>query len=421
MRLNLSEKEESEKLPSLSEITSEKLEPLEINPHETGVFKGTITGTVVLQFNLTDWLLHVILLTRIEHLFAFLNESGGIIMAQEFDLSFLGLNGAIDAEVAQALLSGKNDITKIPTSACYLTDKKNGAVLYNQARRIMKIAWDQEMRLEGFKYFSGNYTEDHPPTLLKDTDAAVIAQFTEALAPDIKALFEAAAADAETDTVQQNPENGPKEDEYDDPLLDLLFENYFKTVFSGINEALEAKAEELGATTEDMPVEVSAAALDGWADNVISQELAIMIAGQKAKELFALSKNVPQETDFSTRPENRAREDAYRKMFHTRAKVTVVLFQDDIHDPDLRAAAMNQVSVEELAAGSAYLDAFLKTLDETDRKITELLMQKYTQQEIAEQMGVGQPMVNKHIKKIQKILLKFDPEIKKILPLFGKK
>ena len=178
-------------------------------------------------------------------------------MAQEFDLSFLGLNGAIDAEVAQALLSGKNDITKIPTSARYLTDKKNGAAPYNQAQRIMKIAWDQEMRREGVKYFSGNYTEDHPPTLLKDTDAAVIAQFTEALAPDIKALFEAAAADAETDTAQPNPENGPKEDEYDDPLLDLLFENYFKTVFSGINEALEAKAEELGATTEDMPVEAS--------------------------------------------------------------------------------------------------------------------------------------------------------------------
>ena len=342
-------------------------------------------------------------------------------MSDAFDLSFLGLNGAIDAEVAQALLSGKNDITKIPTSACYLTDKKNGAALYNQARRIMKIAWDQEMRREGVKYFSGNYTEDHPPTLLKDTDAAVIAQFTEALAPDIKALFEAAAADAETETAQPNPENRPEEGEYDEPLLDLLFENYFKTVFSGINEALEAKAEELGATTEDMPVEASAAALDGWADDVISQELAIMIAGQKAKELFALSKNVPQETDFSSRPENHAREDAIRKLNHTRTEVTVILYQDDIHDPDLRAAAMNQVSVEELAAGSAYLDAFLKTLDETDRKITELLMQKYTQQEIAEQMGVGQPMVNKHIKKIRQELLKYDPEIKKILYLFGKK
>ncbi len=256
--------------------------------------------------------------------------------------------------------------------------------------------------------------------MLKDTDAAAIAQFTEALAPDINALFEAAVADAETETAQPNPENRPEEDEYDDPLMDLLFENYFKTVFSDINEALEAKAEELGATTEDMPVEASAAVLDQWADDVISQELAIMIAGQKAKELFALSKNVPQETDFSSRQENRARKDAYRKIFHTRAKVTVVLFQDDIHDPDLRAAAMNQVSVEELAAGSAYLDAFLKTLDETDRKITELLMQKYTQQEIANKLGVGQPMVNKHIKKIREALLKFDPEIKKILYLFKK-
>ena len=45
-------------------------------------------------------------------------------MAQEFDLGFLGLNGAIDAEVAQALLSGKNDITKIPTPERNPTNKK---------------------------------------------------------------------------------------------------------------------------------------------------------------------------------------------------------------------------------------------------------------------------------------------------------
>ena len=342
------------------------------------------------------------------------------MLSETFDLGFLGINGAIDAEVAQALLSGKNDITKIPTSAHYLTDQKNGAAIYKQAQRIMKIAWDREMRREGVKYFSGNYTEDHPPTLLKDKDAAVIAQFTEALAPDIRALFDVAASDAETDVAQQKPEYGSMEESSDDPLLDLLFENYFKTVFSGMNEALEAKAEKIGATTEDMPAGVSAAALDTWADDVISQELAIMIAGQKAKEIFKLSKRLPQETDFSSRPENYAREDAIRKLFHTRAKVTVILFQDDINDPDLRAAAMNQVSVEELAAGSAYLDAFLKTLDETDRQITKLLMQKYTQQEIAEKLGVGQPMVSKHIRKIKKALLKFDPDIRKILYLFGK-
>ncbi len=47
-------------------------------------------------------------------------------------------------------------------------------------------------------------------------------------------------------------------------------------------------------------------------------------------------------------------------------------------------------------------------------------MQKYTQQEIADKLSVGQSAVSKHIKKIQTALLKFDPEIKKILPLFGK-
>ena len=124
----------------------------------------------------------------------------------------------------------------------------------------MKIAWDQEMRREGVKYFSGNYTDNHPPTLLKDKDAAVVAQFTEALAPDIRALFDVAAADA----VQPDPENGPEEEPSDDPLLDLLFENYFKTVFSGMNEALDAKAEELGTTTEDISAEASASAMDQW-------------------------------------------------------------------------------------------------------------------------------------------------------------
>ena len=77
--------------------------------------------------------------------------------------------------------------------------------------------------------------------------------------------------------------------------------------------------------------------------------------------------------------------------------------------------------MEELAAGSAYLDAFLKTLDKTDLQITELLLQKITQQEIADKLGTGQPMVSKHIIKIKKALLKFDPDIKKILYLFGKK
>ena len=48
------------------------------------------------------------------------------------------------------------------------------------------------------------------------------------------------------------------------------------------------------------------------------------------------------------------------------------------------------------------------------------LRENVTQQEIADKLGIGQPMVSKHIKKIKKALLKFDPDIKKILYLFKK-
>lgn len=188
---------------------------------------------------------------------------------------------------------------KNPSLARYLTDKKNGAVLYTQAQRIMKIVWDREMRREGVKYFSGNYTEDHPPTLLKNTDAAVIARFTEALAPDIKVLFEAAVANADPVFATTESTTDVAKGFSDDPLLVILFENNFQTVFSDINKALETKAGEVGKTTEEPSIEASVEALDQWADDVIVQEIAIMIDGQKAKKLFALSKNVPQETDFS--------------------------------------------------------------------------------------------------------------------------
>ena len=54
-------------------------------------------------------------------------------------------------------------------------------------------------------------------------------------------------------------------------------------------------------------------------------------------------------------------------------------------------------------------------------KLRALLVESgYTQSEIAENLGIGQGTVSKHINKIQQSLLEFDPEIKKILHLFKK-
>ena len=338
----------------------------------------------------------------------------------EFDLSFLGLTGSIDEEVAHAIFSGKGDITRLPTDEKKSLALPFGATVYPRAKKILKTEWDKEMRRLGINAFSGDYTKDHPPTLLKNKNAEVVAAFATELAPEIRSIFEdlpiEEAAATEEASVTEEADDTPA-----DPLLDLLFENYFRSVITGINGALDAKAAWLGVTVDELPIDDYVSALDGWADGMLAQELPIITTGQKAKEIFQLSRSIPQETDFSNRADNKAKIDAERKVFHTRANVSVVLFQDDISDPALREEALKKVSLEELAAASVYVDDFLKSLNDTDRRITELLLQKFTQQEIADKIGVGQATVSKRIKRIQQAIIKFDPEVKKILPLFGKK
>ncbi|MBR5427085.1 MAG: sigma-70 family RNA polymerase sigma factor [Clostridia bacterium] len=331
-----------------------------------------------------------------------------------FDLSFLGLTGSIDEEVAQAIFSGKGDITRLPSNEQKSSGLPYGATVYPRAQKILKTEWDKEMRRQGINAFSGDYTKDHPPTLLKNKNAEVVAALAAELSPEIRSIFE----DLPTEKTAAPEET---DDTPADPLLDLLFENYFRSVITGINGALDVKAAGLGVTADELPLDEYVAALDGWADGMLAQELPVMTTGQKAKEIFHLSRSIPQETDFSNRADNRAKIDAERKLFHTRANVSVVLFQDDISDPALREEALKKVSLEELTAASVYVDDFLKSLNDTDRRITELLLQKFTQQEIADKIGVGQATVSKRIKKIQQAIIRFDPEVKKILPLFGKK
>ena len=66
-------------------------------------------STVSLDRTFASW---SVINAKKEHLFAMCILTGMIKFSESFDFSFLGLNGAIDAEMAQALLFGKNDITK---------------------------------------------------------------------------------------------------------------------------------------------------------------------------------------------------------------------------------------------------------------------------------------------------------------------
>ena len=335
-------------------------------------------------------------------------------MDKEFDVSFLGLDGTIDEEIAKAMFKGNGDITRLPSDLEDSSDVDNAADIYKRAQRIISKAWNKEMRNQGIKASQSDFTKDFPPTLLKNKNADVIAALTAELSSELCDLFSGGFSKAESSESEET------EQDDDDNLFDQLFENYSQTVISGMSEAMEIKAKKSGTTADKLSKEETVSALDEWADSVIEKEMQILTTGQQAKEIFLVSKDIPQETDFSNKKENLSRIDAYRKLFHTRAKITVSLFSDYIENEELRKKAVMQASPEELAAGSAYVSDFFKTLDDVDCRITELLLQKYTQIEIAEELGVKQSTVSKHCKKIQELLLDFDPEIKNILHILKK-
>ena len=314
-------------------------------------------------------------------------------MNKEFDVSFLGLTGTIDEEVAKAMFKGNGDITKLPSDFEDLSDVDNAADIYKRAQKILKKAWDKEMRNQGIKASQSDFTKDFPPTLLKNKNAGVIAALTTELCPELCDLFSGGLFESESN------ESEEMEQDEDNNLFDQLLENYFQTVISSMDKAIESRAETSGTTADKLSEAKTMSALDEWEDSIIEKEMQILTTGQQAKEIFLVSKSIPQETDFSNKKENLSRIDAYRKLFHTRAKITVSLFSDYIENEELRNKAVMQASPEELAAGSAYVSDFFKTLDDVDCRITELLLQKYTQIEIAEELGIGQGTVSKHIKK----------------------
>lgn len=75
-------------------------------------------------------------------------------MDKEFDVSFLGLDGAIDEEIAKAMFKGKGDITRLSSDFEDISDTENAADIYKRAQKILKKSWDKEMRNQGVKSIS---------------------------------------------------------------------------------------------------------------------------------------------------------------------------------------------------------------------------------------------------------------------------
>lgn len=329
-------------------------------------------------------------------------------MANEMDVSFLGLNGFIDEEVAKALFQGEGDITAQPTPDKNTMSAEDQA-LYKNAKRLIREGWNQEMRRQGIKVRPSDYSQDHPSMLLKNKNAEVLAGLTTEMAPEIRDIFDTLATNGvDAAVLGEIIKNAPN-----DVAL-----RYMQAILSGMENAADALAKGKGGSVDELSEADQMVALDRWADETIAKEMAILTNGQQAKNIFLLSREIPQESDYSGKEENHARSDAYRKLYHTRSKISMFMFSDYLEDKAAREEAIYQASPEELMEESAYVEGFMQLLSDTDRRIVELLLDGETQTEIAKELGISQSKVSKHRRKIQLTLLEYDPEIKPILHLF---
>ena len=333
-------------------------------------------------------------------------------MAKEFDVGFLGLNGSIDEETAKAIFRGDFDITAQAPDTTHYSEQDQR--IFKIAKRVLNNRWNEEMRNQGITAKPSDFSNDHPPTLLRNKNAEVLAALSTELHPEMLKIVDSILSEGEEcidDAVE------PDEDLFGE-LTDQVLSQYAEAIVSGISEALDEMVKEKGDDAESLTDEDIAAALDHWADEIIGKEMEILTTGQQAKELFLLSRDIPQESDFSGKKNNRSRSDAYRKLYHTRSKISMFMFSDYLEDKAAREEAIYQASPEELMEESAYVEGFMQLLSDTDRRIVELLLDGETQTEIAKELGISQSKVSKHRRKIQLTLLEYDPEIKPILHLF---
>ena len=191
-------------------------------------------------------------------------------MAKEFDVGFLGLTGSIDEETAKAIFRGDFDITaQAPDTTNYSEQDRR---VFEIAKRVLNNRWNEEMRNQGITAKPSDFSNDHPPTLLRNKNAEVLAAFSTELHPEMQKIVDSILSEGEEcidDAVE------PDEDLFGE-LTDQVLSKYADAIVSGISEALDEMVKEKGDDAESLTDEDIAAALDHWADEIIGKEMEIL-------------------------------------------------------------------------------------------------------------------------------------------------
>lgn len=165
------------------------------------------------------------------------------------------------------------------------------------------------------------------------------------------------------------------------------------------DESIEELRKEFGSEIADKAKDLN---LFYRSDNLLKHMVELLMNTMDVQSLIEIALANPVAEDFNCKnPLNYAKRDFEKAWYHTRTAKTISL-DEMTENTDLSDGVElhDTVNVEEVSIAGISAENFLNTLDETDKKTVDMLVKKFTQAEIADEIGILQSAVSRHLREI---------------------
>ncbi len=247
--------------------------------------------------------------------------------------------------------------------------------LYIHTKQIFLKAWEEQLKILANRSSMLNFTEFSPIGCLESTEENLVAG-----------------------TAMELMGN--------DELSSVIMESVLTEMEEPLTKELEAYANELHKTVDELTDEEVKKATDKFADIFLAKIMNLFMRTQSVPEIMNLSKEIGAEEDFNKKiRKNYDRTTFDRKWNQFKLHVEELLSLEQMRkdSPDVHDAFNETESItdEELE------DLYLQMLDSTQREIYSYRKNNMTQKEIAQALGYKTPSaVSKQMKKCLKSFMK---------------
>lgn len=309
----------------------------------------------------------------------------------EFDRSLLDKEGAPTEEEMREYFI-KNDYTMAKSNFDVSRVSQAQAKLYMKAKKFFLAAWLKQQEAMGGEASLKNFSDNYPLKLMEQKDEELIVGAVGKILGD------------EEQYVQ---------------IIDTFFDQMQPQFMVGFNAYAASVNKNVDDLTDDEIEMVTGMVADAFYETMME----LLMKSQGIPEVINLTKKVVNQThqDF---PEgnNYRKTDFQRAFYHTRTQMDTILsldeFQENGYDMDEGARNFfDQIEdeidpAEEDEKENLILTAYYQILDNVEREILELRIKKFTNEDIAKQLGYKtQSAISKRLAKMRK---KFDELIKEI-------